>query len=1185
MKQILTILFLMFFTIINATIINIPADQPTIQAGINASVVGDTVLVQPGIYPEDINFNGKNITVTSQFLIYQDSTLIEQTLILGTGNSSVVKFENNETNVAKLNGFTITGGSGNQSKGGGIYCSDSSPTLSNLIISGNSISGTNLLQGGGIYCNNTSINIHSSKIINNTVSSNNGYCRGAGLYIYNSDEAILENLLIDNNESTSYENSRGGGIYLGESNNINFTNSTISNNLIYTNSNTEAQGGGIYLEYCDNVTFANLRVINNTVNSSESSGDSRGGGLYLSSSVNADLSDIIVNNNASIGTGTSNNCFGGGIYLASFSNSIFENIMIIGNYLSGSQASTLEGSGIYTSGGMNTFLSSEITGNYFMTESDNKGCIFANGNLILENVTLVDNSQESYGEAICITNHSVSILNSIVWNNYIELLSDTSNLIVSYCDIEGGLSSIVNNYNAPINWIGVNINQIPLFVNSATGDYHITFSSPCVDAGNPYSPHNPDGTIIDMGAYYYDQRKPIADFTADVTSGNFPLIVEFSDLSIIGNAGTSIDSWSWDFNNDGVEDSYLQNPIYTYTIPGVYTVSLTVTDNGFEDTEIKEDYIGVDQEIVVIDIQPLPGIITINEMETIDFYFSGYDPDGNPLDYSWKLDGVEVSIDSTYQFSTDYTSAGDYIIILEVTDNFGTDRISKTASRNTLNYSWDVTVHDVDQLIVINDLVPPEGSLIIDEEDVINFSIEAYDPDGNTLEYSWKLDGVEVSIDSTYDFITDYTSAGDYIVTIEVTDNSGTDRISRNVTRNTLNYLWNITVIDVDQEIVVNDIQPPTGTVTINEMESINFLIDAYDPDGNMLDCSWKLDGVEVSVDSTYLFETNYTSAGVYLVTLDVTDNFDDRNNTSRNELNYIWVVAVNNVDQEIVVNDVQPPQGTVTIDEMDTINFYFSGYDPDGIPLEYSWKLDGVEVSVDSTYLFTTDNTSAGEYLVSLEVTDNFGTERVSKGASRNTLNYSWDVTVNDVDQSIVVTELIPPEGSLVIDEEDIINFSINAYDPDGNNLEYSWQVDGEEVSIENTFDFITDENSAGDYIISLIITDNYGTRDEQTFNWDVHVNDTLSSPSTFVPQVTKLFSNHPNPFNPTTTIRFDIKENEKGTLSIFNIKGQLIESQKFESGHHNYLWNANNQSSGIYLYKLETESVIETRKMLLLK
>ena len=80
-------------------------------------------------------------------------------------------------------------------------------------------------------------------------------------------------------------------------------------------------------------------------------------------------------------------------------------------------------------------------------------------------------------------------------------------------------------------------------------------------------------------------------------------------------------------------------------------------------------------------------------------------------------------------------------------------------------------------------------------------------------------------------------------------------------------------------------------------------------------------------------------------------------------------------------------------------------------------------------------------------------------------------------------------------------------------------------------------------------------------------------------------LHQNYPNPFNPTTNIQFDIKELETGILRIFNIKGQSIESHRFESGKHNYLWDATEQSSGIYLYKLQTETITETRKMLLLK
>jgi len=97
-----------------------------------------------------------------------------------------------------------------------------------------------------------------------------------------------------------------------------------------------------------------------------------------------------------------------------------------------------------------------------------------------------------------------------------------------------------------------------------------------------------------MGAYYYDQIlypiPPIADFTLDTTIGYEPLIVNFADLSTQGSG--IIDEWYWDFG-DG-NNSALQNPFYEYISPGIYTVSLTVTDaNDSIDTEIKVDYITV----------------------------------------------------------------------------------------------------------------------------------------------------------------------------------------------------------------------------------------------------------------------------------------------------------------------------------------------------------------------------------------------------------------------------------------------------------------------------------------------------------------------------------------------------------------------------------------------------------------
>ena len=86
-------------------------------------------------------------------------------------------------------------------------------------------------------------------------------------------------------------------------------------------------------------------------------------------------------------------------------------------------------------------------------------------------------------------------------------------------------------------------------------------------------------------------------------------------------------------------------------------------------------------------------------------------------------------------------------------------------------------------------------------------------------------------------------------------------------------------------------------------------------------------------------------------------------------------------------------------------------------------------------------------------------------------------------------------------------------------------------------------------------------------------------------LPEVTTLKCNYPNPFNPSTTISFDIKEGEVGILTIYNIKGQILESREFDAGIHNYEWFADEYDTGIYFYKLESSSHSEVKKMLILK
>ena len=94
-------------------------------------------------------------------------------------------------------------------------------------------------------------------------------------------------------------------------------------------------------------------------------------------------------------------------------------------------------------------------------------------------------------------------------------------------------------------------------------------------------------------------------------------------------------------------------------------------------------------------------------------------------------------------------------------------------------------------------------------------------------------------------------------------------------------------------------------------------------------------------------------------------------------------------------------------------------------------------------------------------------------------------------------------------------------------------------------------------------------------------------------IPNYYRLYSNFPNPFNPTTQIRFDTPITSRIKLTIFNMLGQKIKTfnaQNFPAGNHSITWNATSDlgakvPAGVYLYQLEAESFIQTKKMILLK
>ncbi len=214
-------------SISSAEIIHIPRDFETIQAGIDEAEEGDTVLVQPGRYVENIIFRGTEITVASLLIFGGGQGFIDSTIIDGDRNGSVVSFMNGEDSTAVLMGFTITNGTGRPDwtgdlGGGGVYCVRSSPTLSYLKVTGNraryggglifegstarvshlEVIGNHATRmGGGIYFSHNNVNpsVEQTLIVHNTTDY-----MGGGLVIYNGDTRLSNVTIADNDSQGVY---------------------------------------------------------------------------------------------------------------------------------------------------------------------------------------------------------------------------------------------------------------------------------------------------------------------------------------------------------------------------------------------------------------------------------------------------------------------------------------------------------------------------------------------------------------------------------------------------------------------------------------------------------------------------------------------------------------------------------------------------------------------------------------------------------------------------------------------------------------------------------------------------------------------------------------------------------------------------------------------------------------------
>jgi nitrous oxidase accessory protein NosD len=167
-----------------ATVLEVPADVPTLQAAIDAAGDGDEVHAAPGVYTERIDFRGKAIAVVGSG---------PASVLDGAGAGPVVTFASGEGPASILDSFTVTGG--DAPMGGGVLIVDASPTVRRNVIRENAAA----MRGSGIYVEGAGAApyLHNNLVVYNRHSVADPHA----IQVSNASPRIVNNTIVRNDSN------------------------------------------------------------------------------------------------------------------------------------------------------------------------------------------------------------------------------------------------------------------------------------------------------------------------------------------------------------------------------------------------------------------------------------------------------------------------------------------------------------------------------------------------------------------------------------------------------------------------------------------------------------------------------------------------------------------------------------------------------------------------------------------------------------------------------------------------------------------------------------------------------------------------------------------------------------------------------------------------------------------------
>jgi len=588
------------------------------------------------------------------------------------------------------------------------------------------------------------------------------------------------------------------------------------------------------------------------------------------------------------------------------------------------------------------------------------------------------------------------------------------------------------------------------------------------------------------------ESPPVASFTADPVSGCAPLDIQFTDTST-GNP----DTWAWDFGDGG--SSSEQNPLYTYNLPGIYTVTLTASNAAGPDSIVQNNLIvALGPPTASFTATPTSGCAPLD----VDFTDTST---GSPTSYSWDFGDGGTSTEPNPSHT--YVAPGNYTATLTVTNDCGQDTtiqtglivvggkpsasftaeptagcaplevdFTDTSTGSPTSYAWDfgdgatstepnpshtyvapgnysatliVTNdcgQDVDtQLISVGG--PPEASFTATPTSgCAPIEVDFTDTStGSPTAYDWDFGDGATSTEPNPSHT--YMAPGNYTATLTVTNDCGQDTTIQTG------------LIVVGGETSASFTATPTSGVA-------PLLVQFTDTStGGPTSRSWDFGdgGSSTSPNPAY----TYTSAGTYTVTLTVSNacGSDDAST----------IISVSPANRAPVLDPVDDQP----VDEAQVLSVPLSATDPDGDDLAFS--VVGLPIfgtltdngDGTATLDVSPDYTSSGAYPgIVIKVTDD--------GTPSKTDSETITITVYNVNRPPVANA--GNDFSVQVATTATLNGS-SSFDPDGDLITYNWTFNSVPPGSGLTNAVIVNPaqpnasftpDVVGAYILRLVVSDN---------------------------------------------------------------------------------------------------------------